>query len=219
MFSDREPQLVDELGVFSLGLVNDSALYQVSTADAAGVRAAVLDFIAKRNIWIDPAQRTVNSLDDKNASKASALGICRVFYRQIAGNIGISNAAKNAIGVKPLNNTKTRRNCTTASPTMNVVASTPGAQTVEFHDSLDPTRRSMAPGATMLQLFVEIGEENAQTFDETKARFVGAFTTNPIPVVFNPADRGLQATYFARWGGKRAEVGQWSLPVSMTIAA
>ena len=219
MFSDQKPQLVDELGVFSLGLVNDSSLYQVSTADAAGVRAAVLDFIAKRNIWIDPAQRTVNSLDDKNASKASALGLCRVFYRQIAGNVGISNAAKNAIGVKPLNNTKT------ASELHDGVADDErrrqhaGAQTVEFHDSLDPTRRSMAPGATMLQLFVEIGEENAKTFDETKARFVGAFTTNPIPVVFNPADRGKQATYFARWGGKRAEVGQWSLPVSMTIAA
>ena len=86
MFLDREPQLVDELNVFSLGLVNDSsAFYQVSTADAAGVRAAVLDFIAKRNIWIDPAQRTVNSLDDKNASKASALGLCRVFYRADPG--------------------------------------------------------------------------------------------------------------------------------------
>jgi hypothetical protein len=71
----------------------------------------------------------------------------------------------------------------------------------------------------MCQLFVEVGAENAQTFDETKARFVGNYTTSPMAVIFDDAERGKQATYFARWGGKRNEFGQWSLPVSMTIAA
>jgi hypothetical protein len=66
---------------------------------------------------------------------------------------------------------------------------------------------------------VKIGPTNAQLFDITMARFVGNFTTNPMPVLFNPADRGMQASYFARWGGKRNQFGPWSLPVSFTIGA
>jgi hypothetical protein len=84
---------------------------------------------------------------------------------------------------------------------------------------MDLASKAKPAGATMCQLFVEVSEENAETFDPAKARFVGNFTANPMVVVFDEADRGKQATYFARWGGKRNEFGQWSLPVSMTIAA
>ena len=64
-----------------------------------------------------------------------------------------------------------------------------------------------------------MGEENAEVIDLNTARFVGNYTTNPMPIVFDGADRGKQATLFGRWGGKRNQFGQWSLPVSMTIAA
>ena len=49
--------------------------------------------------------------------------------------------------------------------------------------------------------------------------FYDAARRNPIASAFDHADDGKVATYFARWGGKRNEFGQWSLPVSMTIAA
>ena len=39
-----------------------------------------------------------------------------------------------------------------------------------------------------------------------------------MAVVFDDADRGKQATYFARWGGKRNEFGQWN-EVSRTPGA
>ena len=43
--------------------------------------------------------------------------------------------------------------------------------------------------------------------------------TNTIAITYDSADRGKQATYFARWGGKRNQFGQWSLPLAVTIAA
>ena len=218
-FSNREPELVVQLPVFANGLANNTGLYQVSQPEADTCVSAVDEFVAKYNAWHNPATRTPGALEAKNASKFSALSVCRVFYRAIQLNNGISNEAKVEIGVTPLSNTRTDRNCPITSPAISVVASTPGAQTTSFRDSTDLTRRALPLGATMCQLFVEIGEENAETFDITKARFVGNFTTNPMAVFFDEADRGKQATYFARWGGKRNEFGQWSLPVSMTIAA
>jgi hypothetical protein len=218
-FSQKESELIDQLQVFANGLAANIGLYQVSQPDADTCVAAVDEFVAKRAVWVDPATKTPGALEGKNASKFSALSVCRIFYRAIQLNNGISNEAKVAIGVLPLSNTKTNRNCPITSPSVTIAASTPLAQTASFRDSTDLTRRGLPMGATMCQLFVQVGAENAETFDITKARFVGNFTTNPMPVIFNPEDRGKQATLFARWGGRRNEFGQWSLPVSMTIAA
>ena len=218
-FSQKESELVVQLPVFAAGIAANIALYQVSQADADAIAAAVDDFVEKHAAWNNPATRTIGTLEAKDAAKFAALGICRVFYRQVQVNQGISNESKLLIGVTPLNTARTRRNCPQTSPALSVVAGTPAAQTVQFRDSTDLTRRGLPMGATMCQLFVEVGAENAQTFDQTKARFVGNYTTNPMAVLFDDADRGKQATYFARWGGKRNEFGQWSLPVSMTIAA
>jgi hypothetical protein len=218
-FSKKESVLVTQLATFANTIAANIALYQVSQPDSNAISAAVADFAARYAIWQDPAQRTVDSLDDKNNAKASALGICAVFYKQIQINNGISNGDKEVIHVTPLNNSRTRRNCPETSPAVSIVASTPGAQTVNFRDSTGLVPRGLPMGATMCQLFVQVGDTNAEGFDSTKARFVGNYTLNPMPVFFEEAERGKQATYFARWGGKRNEFGQWSLPVSMTIAA
>ena len=219
MFSQREAELVDQLTAFASGISADNAKYQVSVPDAVAIQAAVDEFIQKRTVWNTPSTHNPTTYEAKQAAKASALGICRVFYRQIQGNVGISDEDKIAIGVLPLNSTRTPRPCPSTSPAIAITASTPLAMTANFRDSTDLSRRGLAPGATMCQLFVHVGEENAETIDLKTARFVGNYTTNPMPVVFDPEDRGKQATLFARWGGKRNEFGQWSLPVSMTIAA
>src|SRR5687768_3352781 len=103
MFSQKEAVLVDQLNAFSGGISASPSLYQVSSPDAAAIAAAVEDFIQKRTAWNTPATHNPGSLEAKNASKASALGICRVFYRQIAANVGISDEDKVLIGVLPLN--------------------------------------------------------------------------------------------------------------------
>ena len=72
-------------------------------------------------------------------------------------------------------------------------------------------------GATELQLFRTIG--TAPATDPEQAQFYGKFTKNPVGVAFQPADNGKQATYFARWASRRGEVGPWSAPVSLAIAA
>src|SRR3954454_15468331 len=101
-FSHREPELVAQLPVFANGIAANIGLYQVSLPDSDAISAAVDEFVDKYTIWNNPATRTIGSLEAKNASKASALGICRVFYRQIQINNGISNEDKLLIHVTPL---------------------------------------------------------------------------------------------------------------------
>jgi len=68
-----------------------------------------------------------------------------------------------------------------------------------------------------LQLFVAVGAE--PSVDPAAAEFKGAFTKNPVAVGFVAGDDGKVATYFARWASRKGDVGPWSLPVSMRIAA
>jgi len=103
------------------------------------------------------------------------------------------------------------------SPALSVVASTMGAQTVRFADSMAPTTRAKPFGALMLQLYVAVGPTNAENPDT--AKFLGNYSTNPIPVFFDFPDRGKQATYFGRWANQRNQVGPWSSPASLSIAA
>ena len=82
---------------------------------------------------------------------------------------------------------------------------------------MDPNKRAKPFGAISLQLFVNVAEEVDPNPDT--ARFVGNYTKNPIVVAFDHSENGKQATYFARWQGRRGDVGPWSVPVSLAIAA
>ena len=135
----------------------------------------------------------------------------------IKRNLGISDADKTAIGVRPINNARTRRECPQTAPALTIQAATPLGMTLQYRDSTNLNPRAKPANATMVQLFVTIAENN--TFDPNDAKFVGNYTSNPMVVTFDPADRKKQATFFARWGGRRNQVGQWSLPISMTVAA
>jgi hypothetical protein len=215
------PNTEDELALwmtaFRDGINASPASYFVSDGDATTISNAVTAFINARTVANNETTRTKPNIELKDAALASADGVCRLFYGLIQRNAGISDADKIAIGVSPMNPNRTPRPCPQGSPGLNVVASTPGAITMEYYDSLNSGNKAKPFGATMCQLFVVVAEENAATPEN--AKFVGNFTTNPMPAVFDASERGKQATFFARWGGKRNEFGQWSVPVSMTIAA
>jgi hypothetical protein len=218
-FSRKEAVLALQLQTFASGIFADPSRFGVATPDALSIKSAVDNFLALRVIANTPATRNVGSIDAKDAGKASALGICGVFYRQIQNSNGVSNDDKLLVGVMPFNTTRTPRTCPLTSPVVGIIAGTPLALTAEFRDSMDPSARGLPAGATMCQVFAHVGDENVETIDLKTARFIGNFTTNPMAVVFEGDDRGKQATLFGRWGGRRNQFGQWSLPVSMTIAA
>ena len=216
-FPRKEDELAVALTTFANGIEANYALYQVSEPDSVAIKTAVDNFIAARNVALNPATRNTGSIDAKDAMKASALGICRVFYRQIQVNVGVDNEDKLLIGVKPLSTTRTPRHCPANAPGLNAVAATMGAHTLTYYNSVDPSTRSKPVGATELELFVAIEEEPTGDFE--KAKFYRKFTTNPMAVMFEPSDKGKTATYYARWAGIRGDVGPLSAPVSLPIAA
>lgn len=202
---------------FANGIAADPAKYMLVAADAANISALVADFQAAFLVAADPANRTPVNISAKDAARNVAEQLCRNYAMQIKLNVGISDADKIAIGVRPVNTSREPINVPASSPMIGVVGATPGSHTVRYADSGTPDSGAKPFGAAQIQIWVAVAD--APTVNEDEAQFYGAFTRNPVGVLFSPEDDGKVATYFARWASRRGDTGPWSLPVSMRIAA
>lgn len=202
---------------FAGTIAANPGVYQLSPADGACLLAAVQAFDAAYAIAVDPHTATRSALAVKDTARVSAERVCQQYYSLIKPNAGISDAAKIAIGVRPLNRGRSRIECPATSPMLRILGATPASHTLRYSDMNTPDSGGKPFGAAALQLFVAI-EEKAVS-DVNAGRFYGSFTRNPAGVGFAHADDGKVATYWGRWTGRRGDVGPWSNPVSMRIAA
>jgi hypothetical protein len=202
---------------FANTIAADPAGYMVTAADATTISNAVAAYASALAIAVASETRTPVSISLKDETRNSAEQVCRQYAGLIKLNVGISNQAKIAAGVRPVNTEREAIPAPATSPIVSPIASTMGSQTLRFSDAMTPDSPAKPFGATDLLLFVAIADNNVD--DPGLANFIGKFTKNPISVQFNNADNGKQATYFARWSSRRGEVGPWSVPVSLAIAA
>jgi len=213
----NEGPALDWMLAFSAGISANPPLYLLTAADATAIANAVNAFAAARAITIIPATRNEVTIADKDDARTSAEQICRQYALLIKFNAGISDGDKINIGVRPVNPDREPIEAPASSPMLNIKGCTPGSQTLVYSDSNTPDSAAKPFGASELQLFVAIAD--APVVDPADATFLGKFTRNPIGVQFDAEDNRKQATYFARWASPRGDVGPWSLPVSMAIAA
>lgn len=219
-FPPFPPKDADALGYMqsmSNGITLSPSTYQLSSSDASAIALAVQEFADARAIAINPATRTAGSVLTKDQKRVSAEQICRQYAILIKYNAGISDAAKVDIGIAPPNPVRNPVTAPGTNPLLNVIAATPGTHTVRYADSMTPASKSKPIGVMQLQLFVHVADEPTLNADE--ALLHGCYTRNPVAVGFSQDDDGKLATYFARWITRKGEIGPWSLPVTMRIAA
>jgi hypothetical protein len=128
----RDADALAWMQVFAEGLTASPGTYMVSAADAATVTAAVNGFAAAYAATVDPATRTKITVSAKDSTRISAEQVCRQFAALIKQNSGISNEDKLAIGVRPVNSSRSPINVPNSSPLLNIIGATPGAQTVRY---------------------------------------------------------------------------------------
>jgi hypothetical protein len=202
---------------FSSLITAAPARYALVAADATSIATAVQEFSTSLTVALEPSTRTKVTVNTKNEKRAAAESVCRQYAGVIKRNAGVTDSDKIAIGVPPINNERTPVPAPGSSPLLNVIGNTPGVQTVRFADSTTPDSGAKPTGAFQLQLYVAVGD--APAVAPEAATFQGAHTRNAVRVSFQSTQDGKVATYFARWCGIRGDVGPWSLPVSMRIAA
>jgi hypothetical protein len=217
MFSGTDAHVLQKLQTFATGIAAAPATYFVSAPDATSITNAVNGFDTALTTAVTPATRNVGSVAAKDNSRAAAVALCRQYAILIKYNAGISDESKLLIGVKPPTTTRSPVGPPDEAPVIAVLGATFGSHTVRYMDP-DGGDSVRKPGsATNLQVYRAIGP--AAVTDEAATTFYNSFRRNPIAIEFDHADDGKVATYFARWANAKGEVGPWSAPVSMRIAA
>ena len=202
---------------FATNIAAAPAVYMMTVAEATGVTNAVNLFVAKLAIADNELTRTKQTIANKDDARSIAESLCRQYAMLIKDNAGITDGDKLSIGVRPENPSREPIDCPTTPPLLNILGNLPGTQTLRFADTTTPDSKAKPFGASELQLYLGIGTTELAPL--SACQFYGKFTRNPIEVDFDETDDKKTATYYARWASVRGEVGPWSLPVTMTIAA
>jgi hypothetical protein len=202
---------------FAGGISLDPARYMIAPAQSALISEVVQRFCAAMLVSSNEATRTKPSLIVKQNARAAAERVCREYARLIKFNLGIDDADKVAIGVKPINLSRSEVTVPQTFPLLGIIGATPGRQVLCYHDSTTPDRSAKPFGAHQLLLYRAIADERVAGPEQ--AKFYKGFTRSRMPVDFEQEHDGKIATYFACWSGRRGETGPWSESVSMRIAA
>jgi len=202
---------------FANSLAASPATYQITPGDAAGVDVAVQAYQAALAVAIKPDTRTKPSVHVKDQMRKTAERVCRRFAMLIKHNDAISDADKVGLGINAPTRTRTNRTVPHESPLVNILRATPGEHHVHVATTLNSKRGGKPFGAFCTQVFVAVSD--SQVTEPQQARLYGSFTTPSITVKHDHAQGGKYATYFARWAGRRGDVGPWSIAKSMRIAA
>lgn len=197
---------------FSAGLSDRPATYHVSPSESDVVADAYQRFADAYANVATPQTRIRSAVEEKDATRAQAERTCRPFYARIKSDPSIPDPDKILIGVRPINNHRTRIGPPTTRPLLSIQNVTLNIHTLSVRDSDTPSRMHKAPGAVQVQLFGAIG-------DGAPPRFIGSYSRTPITITYSPADNGKTVTYSARWINRRGETGPWSQPVVAPIVA
>lgn len=191
--------------------------YGLVTSDATAITTAYTNWHAAYLAAVSPTTRTEATVETKNEQKAIVLGVCRGYAAAIRVNHAISNALKIGLGLHVPSGTATPIPPPSTYPLLTIESFNMGVLELHAADQSAPDRKAKPPGVAGLLLFSVIAPTAATVPDG--AGF-NAFLTKPkFHSAFDPADAGKTVTYFGRWTNGKGELGPWSPPVSIRIAA
>jgi hypothetical protein len=191
--------------------------YGLVAADATAITAAYTSWHTAFLAAINPTTRTKATVATKNTQKTNVLQVVRRYAATIRANHGISDALKIGLGVHIPDTVPTPVPPPTTQPVLTIVDAGIGSQVLRAADQTTPNKRARPVGTTGLLLFRAV--DTAAAPDPTTAQFLTFLTRSDFTSTFTMADNGKTATYFARWTNSRGELGPWSEPLVMRIAA
>lgn len=213
----RDAELESWLANFKTLIAANPTNYGLVAGDATTItnsyNAWHTDFLAATN----PTTRTHVTIAAKEAQKILTLDVVRTYAATIRANGAVSDALKLGLGLNVHDTLPTPIPAPSTYPLLSINGAGPLMQDLRAADQTSPTRRAKPHGAAGLLMFRAIG--TAAATDPGDAAFLGFVTKAAFTSSFDSADDGKVATYFGRWTNAKGEVGPWSAPVSMRIAA
>ncbi len=227
---------------FITNLELDLERYGIEERYFAYVKDRVQRFIKASEAAAVPQNRNGVLTAGKNEARAEAVQLCRELAMKFKANPAYSDSERVALGIHIDAERPKRSKGKLRAPSIRVSSSPDGGHIIKFScgkkdaasssssppptDDLkaaaDTKSKAKPAWASHLLLFACVGEKGAKGGACARdARLLGAYTKQPIGIDY-PMGSGVEgkcATYWARWLTGTGEIGPWSKPASMIIAA
>lgn len=213
----RDAELEAWLLNFKTLIAASPTSYGLVTADATAIAASYAAWHAAYSAATNPTTRTHVTIAEKDAQKILTVDVVRTYSTTIRANGAVSDSLKLGLGLRIHDTLPTPIPPPSTYPLLSINGAGPLMQGLRAADQLTPTRRAKPAGSAGLLLFRAVG--TAAITDPEQAGFLGFVTKAAFQSSFSSSDDGKIATYFARWTNAKGEVGPWSAPVSMRVAA
>jgi hypothetical protein len=226
----QESEALSVMRLLARKICKHYALYKLTAADAQKVKQAVEQYSAAYKVASNRASRSQVDVMIKDERRAAAERICRSYYSRIKFNDEVSNTTKKGAGIRPVNRNRVKIMVSIRIPKVNIDGAVFGVHNLRYTDRdggpstiLTSKRigsrkkRGKPNGASQFHLYIAISDQPEG--DHQVSRLYGVFTRNRMRVNFEHKDDGRFATYWGRWVSQRGELGPWSPPTSMRIAA
>lgn len=213
----RDAELDPFLNNFQTRIAAAPASYGLVAGDATVITGTYNAWHAAFVAATNPATRTHTTIAAKDAQRILTVDIVRTYANTIRANTAVSDSLKLDLGLNVHDTIPSPVPPPSTYPILAISGAGPLMQDLRAADQSTPTRRAKPHGAAGLLVFRAIGTTPAS--DPGAAPFLGFVTRAEFNSSFSSADDGKVATYFARWTNAKGEVGPWSAPVSMRIAA
>src|SRR5262245_17420772 len=213
----RDSELDSWLLNFKTLIAANPTNYGLVVADATAITNSFNAWHTAYLAATNPATRTHVTIAAKDAQKILTLDVVRTYAATIRANTAVSNDLKLGLGLHIADDVPTPVPPPSTYPILAINGAGPGMQDLRAADQNTPTRRAKPAGTAGLLVFRSIGTAAAN--DPTQAFFLGFVTRAAFTSNFEAGDDGKIATYFGRWTNGKGELGPWSAPVSMRIAA
>jgi hypothetical protein len=213
----REAEMDNWINNFKTLIAAGPATYGLTAPEAASITAAYNAWHAAYLAATNPTTRTKATVATKNEQKMNVLLVVRGFAATIQANKAVGDALKIGLGLRPHDAQPTPVPPPSTYPLLTLTGMGTGTQKVRVADQETPTKRARPAGTVGVLVFRAVGP--APVTDPEGARFLGFVTKAEFESTFSPSDNGKTATYFARWTNSKGELGPWSQPATMPIAA
>ena len=213
----READMDNWLNNFKTLIAANPTTYGLVTADATAITTAYTNWHAAYLTAVNPTTRTTAAVQTKNEQKQTVLGVVRGYADTIRVNMAVSDALKVGLGLHVRDTAPTPIPPPSTFPLLTITEPMRGMQDLRASDSGTPDKKARPTGVAGMLLFRAVG--TSAVTDPAQAASLAFATKTDFEATFDPADNGKTATYFARWTNGKGEVGPWSAPVSMPIAA
>jgi hypothetical protein len=193
------------------------ASYGLVASDATAITAAYTSWHTAYLAAVNPTTRTHGTVSTKNTQKANVSSVVRGYAATIRANRAVSDALKIGLGLHIRDTQPTPVPPPATVPVLAILNMRQGLQEVRATDESTPSSRARPAGSAGMLLFRAVAEEAVT--DPEQARFLAFTGKTDFACEYGPADNGKTATYFARWTNAKGEMGPWSQPMPVSIAA